>query len=257
MILILIFCLVFNFFISYSLGFGLSNQEVSISTVSSSRRKVLTNMNIIGTLIATTTLFPTTSSAKDELFKPNPLTNPILEQIRIMDQDYADNIKYEGELAPAGPRREKYAQLLVPILKIKQDLEKVDKLLHSDDLSGLEEANQILSQKSFIKLEFKKIFNAFADNIYYSDPDRANAYLGGGAIPKNEQSIAYLIRNDILTNLENLQAEVIYLLKEKKARNPLDTSDLFEYSKLCADGMQKYIELVSPMEIEMATKLIN
>ena len=45
-------------------------------------------------------------------------------------------------------------------------------------------------------------FKHKADNIYYSDPDRANAYLGGGAVPKNEQSIAYLLRNDVLTNLE-------------------------------------------------------
>ena len=66
------------------------------------------------------------------------------------------------------------------------------------------------------EVEAKKTFNAFADNIYYSDPDRANAYLGGGAVPKNEQSIAYLLRNDILTNVESLQAEVTYLIKEQK-----------------------------------------
>ena len=66
-----------------------------------------------------------------------------------------------------------------------------------------------------------------ADNIYYSDPDRANLYLGGGAVPKNEQSIAYLLRNDILTNLENLQAEVAYLIKETNAGNPLETEDLY------------------------------
>jgi hypothetical protein len=237
------------------LGFGNGNVTPSSSTTMSRRKAFVT---LIGSVtVGTTVLVPTMASARDELFKPNPLTNPILEKIRIMDQDYADNIQYGGELAPGGPRKEQYAQLLVPILKIQQDLQKVDELIHSNELSGLEEANQILSKKQFIKLEFKKIFNAFADNIYYSDPDRANAYLGGGAIPKNEQSIAYLIRNDVLTNVENLQAEVLYLIKEKKAGNLLETDDLFAYSKLCNDGMQKYTDLVSPEEMKLAKSLMK
>ncbi len=96
-----------------------------------------------------------------------------------------------------------------------------------------------------------------ADNIYYSDPDRANAYLGGGAIPKNEQSIAYLIRNDILTNIENLQAEVAYLIKEKKAGNPLEVDDLFLYSQTCKDDMVKYLELVPPRELKIANEMLS
>ena len=95
-----------------------------------------------------------------------------------------------------------------------------------------------------------------ADNIYYSDPDRANAYLGGGAVPKNEQSIAYLLRNDILTNLENLQAEVTYLIKEQKAGNELETEDLYLYTKICKDGMIKYLELVPPGEMTLAKQII-
>jgi hypothetical protein len=243
------------------LGFGNGNITPSSSssepsTAMTSRRKAFTT--IIGSIgVGTTLAIPTMASARDELFKPNPLTNPILEKIRIMDQDYADNIRYGGELAPGGQRKEQYAQLLVPILEIKQDLERVDELIHSDNLNGLEEASNILSKKQFVKLEFKKIFNAFADNIYYSDPDRANAYLGGGAIPKNEQSIAYLIRNDVLTNVENLQAEVLYLIKERKAGNSLETDDLFAYSKLCNDGMKKYTDLVSPEEMKLAKSLMK
>jgi len=87
----------------------------------------------------------------------------------------------------------------------------------------LDEAGKILSKLIFEKKNFKKTFNTFADNIYSSDPDRATLYLEGGATPKNEQSIAYLLRNGILTNVENLQAEqdisraeVAYLIKEKR-----------------------------------------
>ena len=95
-----------------------------------------------------------------------------------------------------------------------------------------------------------------ADNIYYSDPDRANLYLGGGAVPKNEQSIAYLLRNDVLTNIENLQAEVAYLIKEKKAGNPLETEDLYSYCNICKDGMSKYLDLVPPMEVKIAQEIM-
>jgi len=96
-----------------------------------------------------------------------------------------------------------------------------------------------------------------ADNIYYSDPDRANAYLGGGATPKNEQSIAYLLRNDVLTNVENLQAEVAYCIKEQKAGNALETEDLYLYAKICKDGMVSYVDLVPPGELKIAKEILS
>ena len=66
---------------------------------------------------------PSVASANDsDLFKPNPLTNPFLEQIRIWEQAEADELKYGGELAPgdAGNKGkvEAYPRLLVPISKI-------------------------------------------------------------------------------------------------------------------------------------------
>lgn len=209
---------------------------------------------------------PDAAFARDELFKPNPLTNPILEQIRILDQAEADNIRYGGELAPGSPRgRETYANLLVPILTIQSDLMRVEQLLIDSQGGGkvnnfagkLDAMDKILSQPKFEKLQFKKTFNAFADNIYYSDPDRANAYLGGGAVPRNEQSIAYLLRNDILTNLEDLRAEVTYLIKEEKAGNVLETEDLFKYIRGCNDGMTKYLELVPPGEMNLARDILE
>ena len=101
-------------------------------------------------------------AADDRLFKPNPLTNPILEQIRILEQAQADNIKYGGELAPGSPKgQETYVKLLVPILKIQDDLNEVDKLVRINDGKGLGEALQILNKPQFDKIQFKKTFNAF------------------------------------------------------------------------------------------------
>ena len=203
---------------------------------------------------------PQPSLAKDELFKKNPLTNSLLEQMRILEQSEADNIKYGGELAPGSPKgREAYAKLLVPILTIQADLDQVQELVRDETnrRSSLARADTILSQPQFEKIRFKKIFNAFADNIYYSDPDRANAYLGGGAMPKSEQSIAYLLRNDVLTNVENLQAEVTYLIKEEKAGNGVEVDDLYVYSKACSEGMMKYLELVPPGEVKLAKEIFS
>jgi len=95
-----------------------------------------------------------------------------------------------------------------------------------------------------------------ADNVYYTDPDRANVYLGGGATPRNEQSIAYLLRNNILTNIEALQAEVAYLLKEKKAGNLLEMDDMLEYSSIAKESMKKYLDLVPPGELKMAQDML-
>jgi len=201
--------------------------------------------------------FSNPAVAKDELFKPNPLTNKFLEKLRILEQAEADNLQYNGELAPgSSPEKEAYAKMLVPILVIRQDIDELDKLVHNPDGEGLNEAEIILSKPAFEKKNFKKIFNAFADNIYYADQDRANLYLGGGATPKNEQSIAYLLRNDILTNVENLQAEVAYAIKERKAGNPIEVEDLYLYAKIAKDGMKKYVDIVPPTELIAAEKML-
>ena len=99
-------------------------------------------------------------------------------------------------------------------------------------------------------------FNAFADNIYYSDPDRANLYLGGGAEPTTIQSIAYLLRNDILTNIEDMRAEVKFLLKElekngvDEAVNELD--EIYGLNKMANEAIKKYLDLVPPNELKSA-----
>jgi len=163
-----------------------------------------------------------------------------------------------GELAP-GSAKQLETKLLVPILSLESDIRLVDELIRQKDGTGLSRANKVLSGSQFQKLDMKKMFNAFADNIYYSDPDRANAYLAGGAVPNNSQSIAYLLRNDFLTNVENLQAEVSYILREIEAGRsiPDDAArDVIQYSDGCLSGMDKYLALVPPGELENARGLM-
>ena len=217
---------------------------------------------ILGTMfLAPLVVFGTTepAQARDELFRANPLTNPLLEQMRILEQAEKDNIQYGGELAAgdAGNKGkvDQYPKLLVPILAIQQELNQVDRLIHvapEDRASAWPKALAILKNGKYDKIAFKKTFNAYGDNIYYSDPDRANAYLGGGATPKTEQSLAYLLRNDILTNVENLTAELEYLIKD-----PSDgTDDLYSYIEICTSAMSKYLDLVPPAELEASKKML-
>jgi hypothetical protein len=194
--------------------------------------------------------------AKDDVFRGNPLTNSVLEKIRIWEQAEADDLKYGGELerGDAGNKGkvEAYPRLLVPILQMANELDEVERIcLGSRD--SWAQAQNILKQKKYQKIEFKKQFNAYSDNIYYSDPDRANLYLGGGATPKTEQSLAYLLRNDILTNVEALQSEIEYLLKE-----PSESSeDLVLYATTANRAMKRYMGIVPPGELVKARELIE
>jgi len=216
-----------------------------------SNDKSIDRRYLISSILASSAIFKyDPSNAVDPLFKANPLTNPILEKMRIIEQEEA-NAAYKGQLASPGmnKNRDIYTQLLLPILTFEENIYQIHNLIYAEPLSksNLKEAQSILQLKSFETPQIKKTFNNFADNIYYTDPDRANVYLGGGATPRNEQSIAYLLRNDLITNIEALRAEVDFLLKEDD-----DISDLKTYSKNVRDGMIKYLALVPPKELEKA-----
>jgi hypothetical protein len=186
----------------------------------------------------------------------------MLEKIRIIEQDEADNIVYKGELASgsSGPAAfEQYVQLLQPILGVERDVLKLKELLNQngDVNNNLKQMQEILNQPNLDTKAFKKSFNAFADNIYYVDTDRANLYLGGGATPGSTQSIAYLLRNDVLTNIEDMRAEVAYLIRElekggKIGEGGIDLDDLIGMVKMVNEGMRKYLEVVPPKELVAA-----
>jgi hypothetical protein len=236
-----------------------------ISTTIANNRRDFLGLALVGVPIMVASLMSVPSSASaagdERLFRPNPLLNPVLEQLRIWEQVDADNIKYGGELerGDAGNKGKvnAYPTLLVPILKIDQELNEIKTLVHSGDNNSkpskdaMSKALTILQSPTYDKITFKKTFNKYGDNIYYSDPDRANMYLGGGATPKNEQSIAYLLRNDILTNMENLRAELEFLIKTTEEENE-SVEDLYTYTDIVTSAMKKYLAQVPPNELKEA-----
>jgi hypothetical protein len=241
---------------------------VSTTTTTSNNRRDFLGLALAGApiMVASLTSVPSASAATDErLFRPNPLLNPVLEQLRIWEQVDADNIKYGGELemGDAGNKGKvnAYPTLLIPILKIDQELNEIKTLVHSGDNNSkpskdaMSKALTILQSPTYDKITFKKTFNKYGDNIYYSDPDRANMYLGGGATPKNEQSIAYLLRNDILTSMENLRAELEFLIKTTEEENE-SREDLYTYADIVTSAMKKYLAQVPPNELKEAQQAL-
>jgi hypothetical protein len=148
-------------------------------------------------------------SAHAQTFRP-------LEALRILNQEAADNLKYDGELAPITGQPNSPTSLLVPIRRIDALLKEVRAQVDTKvaDPSQWEAIRLTLSSPPLSKKEFKQAFNAFADNIYYvAGSERANAYLIGGAAPSTQQTTQYLWRNEILSNVETAVLELDYLIK--------------------------------------------
>ena len=78
---------------------------------------------------------------------------------------------------------------------------------------------KLLSTGAFETIEFKRIFNQFSDNIYYSsDTTEANAYLLGGATPSSSQTQQYLLRNEALKQVSELVDELKFLNTASEAQ---------------------------------------
>jgi hypothetical protein len=146
-----------------------------------SRRTFLGVGGLAGVVL---TSLPQESGAADRrLFDDNPLwTNRVLEQIRIWEQEEANMVQYGGELArgDAGNQGKvsAYPSLLVPILDLEQQVQEMQRTLQQRE--NYASVLALLQQPQYETVALKRTFNDFADNIYYSDPDRANLYLGGG-----------------------------------------------------------------------------
>ncbi|CAM9371588.1 unnamed protein product [Scytosiphon promiscuus] len=194
---------------------------------------------------------------------PGRALNPVKkmqEQMRIRAQEEFDNV--EALASPEGGKTIQPVLTLVPIITLRLLLDEVESDLKDPRRFG--DALAILQKQDFQKKDIKRVFNAYSDNIYYlPDSDRENKYLQGGASPTSRQTIQYLLRNDVIDNVEALTAEVAYLIREREEASSsedggapdTDEKDLRLYLGKCKDGFDKYLGMVFQYEIDEATEM--
>jgi len=178
------------------------------------------------------------------------LTGKWLENLRIVLQDSADDVKYGGELAPGGPPTSTPAQLLLPIVQMEVALKSLAPSVA--DEKRWDSVIALLTSGPFETLEFKKIFNAYADNIYYeSGSEEANAYLLGGATPSSSQTRQYLLRNEALKWVAEVVDELKY---QKTLADPAkrETEVAVEYLDNLLKVFRDYLKLAPEEELKLA-----
>ena len=149
-------------------------------------------------------------------------------------------------------------ELLVPIARIEFLLRDIRATI--DDPKRWEELKATITAPPFTKKVFKQTFNAFADNIYYTaGSDRANAYLGGGATPSTQQTTQYMLRNEILGNVEIAGQELEYLIglrdKGLTSREALvgeELDDLRGFLDKALKAMGQYLAIPPPEDVSKA-----
>ena len=177
----------------------------------------------------------------------NFLTSPILEKVRLLEQiDHDDSDASSNKVI-----------LMVPIVSILKDLDFIGDSLKTYDISEdkLENVRQILFNSKYSTAFFKKTFNRYSDNIFYSDSDRANLYLAGGAIPTSRQTQLYLLRNDILTSIENLRDDILSMKGQVIEKQDID--DALSDLKTARDSLLDYLSLSDPNDVKLAKEILN
>lgn len=88
-----------------------------------------------------------------------------------------------SELAPIAKDGKPSPIVLVPLIQAQQQLERIAEFIEAGDLDSWREANLALARKPFFPTkELKRLFNAYTDNIYFSDSSRRNMYLDGRCV---------------------------------------------------------------------------
>jgi hypothetical protein len=181
------------------------------------------------------------------------LSSEPLEQFRKLEQEAAD-ASY-GELAPINDGRGG-GQRLVAILRIGARLDALASA--SAEPSRWSAIAFELAGAQFETKQLKRDFNLYSDNIYYSDENRANIYLLGGTTPETAQTEQYLLRNEVITAVQNARTEVEYLLKERaRADGDTDPTDLTDYFQTARAALAAYMQKAEPRDVTVATKLFS
>ena len=207
---------------------------------------------------AAAALLPTPAIATNA-FAPPPerkgLQSRWLESVRIFLQDEADAVQYGGQeaLAPGGPPAANPGLRLIPIVQMQATLRKAAPMV--EDFEQWSTLRQLVTTGSFETREFKRIFNLYADNIYYtSETAEANAYLLGGATPSTSQTTQYLLRNEALKQLGELSDEIVY--QQGLTADKRETEVAREYMQKLLKVFDEYLALAPPAEAKFARDAI-
>ena len=145
------------------------------------------------------------------------------------------------------------ALLLIPLVQVQATLRSFKPLLA--DASRWPMLQDVLSSGPFETREFKRIFNAYGDNIYYdSGSPEANAYLLGGATPSSSQTTQYLLRNEILKQIGELRDELKYQSGLAAEKRETDVADEALAAALAA--FDEYLSLCPKKELEIAMSAV-
>ena len=192
-------------------------------------------------------LIPSVSDISGQSF----LTSPILEAMR-----KADQVEQDEALGNEATK----ALLLVPIVEISRDLERVSACLTAPKASNVAQAGRILQQPQLSSVKMlKKAFNRYSDNIFYEDARQANVYLGGGTTPNTLQTQQYLYRNAVLSSLANLRQDVSELeaLSESELQTRAeDLSDAVSDLGEVKTALSSYLKLADPEALSTATAIV-
>lgn len=182
--------------------------------------------------------------------RANVLTSKPLEWIRIRRQLDADE-EY-GELADPNLRLSP-GERLAKVVAIVDAFAALKPLIVHGTSTEWRRVADILALEPFERKAFKRAFNAYADNIYYANPDRANVYLLGGTPPSTKQTIQYLYRNDALDNIEQLRGELEYLI----SHTDTDISDALAFHVKASSAFAAYLDLAPKQDLIAARKILQ
>lgn len=185
------------------------------------------------------------------------LSNPVLEALRKAEQ-------WEQDVPNAPNLETTKVLLLYPIVEISQDLSAVSSCLASPSAQCVATSAETLKQPKFQTKTFKKIFNRYSDNIFYSSTtsERANIYLGGGTTPDSAQTTQYLLRNVIITAVQNALQDVAELaqLSDQELRGEdrrLDVQDALSDVSESRQALDKYLALADPQDLATAKAILD
>ena len=173
-------------------------------------------------------------------------SNKILETIRKADQLEIDD-RFSTETNSVF--------LLLPIVEFEDGLNNAVTRLGKDKSDEtLTSIRSFLFQSKYDTKNLKKLFNRYSDNIYYTEPEKANIYLAGGAVPDSQQTQRYLLRNDILTYMDNVKEDFKALKADVDFQTIADSEDDMRELQ---EALQAYLQSINQEDLVTARKVLG